>query len=144
MRAVRRIGAIFALIVLVGCSGGSSVPTKYGAQYLRITAPANAALTRFHDDLSSLGTHPARSDVAKAATPLISAIQTIDRDLVRASWPPAVETDVKAEVAADAVIRADLSGAGAQPNWQRQLMSDEAQAGAKARTVRAALHLARG
>ena len=134
---------ILALVVLAGCSS-STVPAKYGAQYVRIVAPANSVLTRFQNELSSLGKHPARADVAKAAAPVISAIQGVDQNLVRAPWPSGVDTDIKAEVAADAAIRADLSAAGAQPNWQARLMSDEATAGAKARSVRAALHLARG
>jgi hypothetical protein len=140
---VRRIGVLFGLIILVGCSS-SNTPSKYGAQYLRIIAPANNALTRFQDKLSSLGNDPAKADVAKAATPLIAAIQAVDQALVRAPWPPAVETDIKAEVVADSAISANLSVAGAQPNWQGQLHSEELKASAAARTVRAELHLARG
>jgi hypothetical protein len=131
------------LLVLMGCSS-SSTQSKYGAQYVRIIAPANSALTRFQDELSSLGNDPARSDVARAATPLIAAIQAVDQGLARAAWPPAVETDIKAEVTADAAIRADLAVAGAQPNWEARLHSDEAKAAAQARNVRADLHLSRG
>jgi hypothetical protein len=141
--AVRRIGVIFALIVLAGCSSTTG-PSKYGAQYLRITAPANNALTRFQDQLSSLGKDAPRSDVAKAATPLISTLQAIDRDLGRAPWPPGVDTDIKAEVVADSAIIADLSVAGAQPHWEDQLRADEAKASDKARIVRSDLHLERG
>jgi hypothetical protein len=140
---VKRIGVILGLIILVGCSS-SSATTKYGAQYLHIIAPANTALTRFQDKLSSLGNEPARSDVAKAATPLISAIHAVDQDLERAPWPPAVETDIKAEVAADSAIRTDLSAAGTQPTWQGQLHADESKASGDARTVRADLHLPGG
>jgi hypothetical protein len=140
---VRRIGLIFALIVLAGCSSTTG-PSKYGAQYLRITAPANSALTRFQSELSSLGNDPQRSDAAKAAAPLISTLRTIDRDLGRAAWPPGVGSDVKAEVVADSAIIADLSVAGAQANWEDQLHSDEAKASDKARIVRSDLHLERG
>jgi hypothetical protein len=140
---VRRIGVTIALIVLVGCSS-SSAPSKYGAQYLHIIAPANVALTRFGERLSSLGNDPARSDVAKAATPLITVIRAVDQRLVRAPWPPAVETDIKAEMVANSAITADLSVAGAQPKWESQLHSDESKAAAKARIVRAELHLASG
>jgi len=110
-------------------------------RYVRMIAPANNALVRFRDKISSLGNEPARPDVAKAATALIAAIQTVDKDLVRAPWPPAVERDIEAEVVADLAITADLSVAGALPNWEGQLKADESTERADARIVRADLHL---
>jgi hypothetical protein len=108
------IGVGLAVCVIAGCGVWASAlgPSAYGRTYVRLAAPVDRARFRFDDALVRLGSHPSRAALRKVAMPLSAAIRKLDPELVEHSWPPKVEPDIEALVAADAnLLQALDSGA---------------------------------
>ena len=74
---------------------------RFARAYLRIVAPANAAHARLVEKSRSYGSNTTKAEVVADLVPVVAAYEVADKALLRAHWPPAVEADVRALVAAD-------------------------------------------
>ena len=81
--------------------------------------------------------------------PVIAAYEAADKALLRVHWPPSVQADVRALVAADRVLLRDLRAADQQTAqssgaWTARVARDGEKSNAAADAVRAALGLPPG
>jgi hypothetical protein len=159
---------LLAVAFLAGCGGGGneaspaspvttthhdmttqSAPSKQelAQEYLRIVAPANAALDTFNKKESSYDKNTTTQQVATDLAPVIAAYQEADNALLRVSWPSSIATDVKAMVTADGALIGDLQATTVQDvlssgSWATQVSQDGGKSVAAANIVRADLGLA--
>jgi hypothetical protein len=115
-------------------------------QYLAIVAPANTALDTFDRKLAALGSSPTGAQIATVATPLITAINVADQQLLRVAWPPNIKTDINSLVTAESALAADLGTAASQnaltaSTWESALTADAGKLNAAVSIVRADLGL---
>jgi hypothetical protein len=124
---VKKAVAVFGLLVLAACSASAhtdaravttSTPTaapslttasdRYMALYTNAVAPADAAITTFNAQTKALTNSANVADLATIARPLADALDRVDRTLLGIAWPAKLTNDVRAVVAANSVIIADL------------------------------------
>jgi hypothetical protein len=122
----------------------TTAPPDHGQIYLRLAAPANAAVDMFDRGLRALS--PNMDLPASLLLPYAAAVNTFDEKILRVKWPPNTEADIKTLVQDDSVLVADLSAANNQTalsagSFENQLNSDEAKDGSEAQIVRADLDL---
>jgi hypothetical protein len=137
---------IAAVVALTACSGHSN---PYRDQYLKVIAPANAAVAVFRAQEQALPSSATGPAAAKIADPLAAAIRDSDRKLLRASWPANVLPDIKRFTTAASLVVRDLEQvATKQPftvtAWKSQLDKDERKLLGRASIVRADLGLRNG
>jgi hypothetical protein len=106
----------------------------YAAQYLRIIVPANRATDR----LNALSSNASVSQAQAVANQLVKADDGVDDAFLRASWPPAITADIRAEVTAFGPLLGDLANVTASTGT---LDRDSGVANAAANITRAALGL---
>jgi len=129
-----------------GLTPSASLTTDYGQQYLTLIAPVNSAGDQAKQSLNAFGSTFTGADVAKAVAPYVTALQTFNSAVIRVSWPAKVEPDIRALVAADAVVIGDLNGASTltalnASQWVQQLNVDASKSRTASDVVRADLGL---
>jgi hypothetical protein len=110
-RAFAVVVAVAATVVLGGCGQKSThvrgiAPTtapavNYGAKYLAIVAPYNAAIAKHPLDSLLFKTNP--PSVAQV-TPIVAATTTFDERLLAITWPGQTEADVRTLVSDDETL----------------------------------------
>lgn len=78
------------------------------ALYTNAVAPADAAITIFNAQAKALTNSANVTDLAKLATPLADTLEQVDRTLLGIVWPAKLTKDIRAVVAANSAIIADL------------------------------------
>jgi hypothetical protein len=153
---------------LIGCGGGhtaspvtvhetvtaaatgttSATPNReeLAREYLRIVAPANAAHDALIKKSKSNDSDTTAEQLASDLAPVIAAYEEADNALLRVNWPPSIEADVKALVAANGTLIGDLRAADIQDvlsssSWATQVSRDGGRSAAAANIVRADLGL---
>jgi hypothetical protein len=97
-RAFAVVVAVAATVVLGGCG---QKPTYYGAKYLAIVAPYNAAIAKHPLDSLLFKTNaPSVGQV----TPIVAATTTFDERLLAITWPGQTEADVRTLVSDDETL----------------------------------------
>ena len=129
-------------------TGTAATPDKHelAQKYLRIVAPANAALDTFNEKEKSYSSDTRAEQVVSDLAPVISAYQEADNALLRVNWPPSIAADVKALVGANGALIGDLEAADSQDvlsssSWTTQASQDGGKSVAAANIVRADLGL---
>ena len=100
---------------LVGCGRGHSAGSttnadkkKLAESYLRIVAPANAAIATFWKRANSHGPWT-RKQLTSVTAPVIPAYEAADNALLRVHWPPGIRAKVKALVGSNRAVTDLLS-----------------------------------
>ena len=120
----RTLAACILLLAAAGCSGSSKTsatattspstavatqpnPGDYGARYLALGAPVNAAYATFQSAIRNRGTN--KGVPAGVVSDLIRAISTFDTEAKKVQWPGAsTQADLQNLVRVHAALIADL------------------------------------
>lgn len=102
---------------------------RYIALYTNAVAPADAAIATFNAQAKALTNSANVADLAKVATPLAETLARVDRTLLGITWPAKLTKDIRAVVAADSAIIADLRNVSKQtarsiPTLKKQFSGD--------------------
>ena len=84
------------------------------ALYTNAVAPADQAIATFNTQANALTNAAQVTDLAKIATPLADTLDRVDRALLGVDWPAKLSKDIRAVVAADSAIIADLRNVSKQ------------------------------
>jgi hypothetical protein len=142
-----RWAAVATLVITAACSSAThptvtTVPVDYGAKYLALVAPLNAATAALD-----------RAETSKAVVPadvlfdVVRATSTFDSAVLAVPWPgPSTMTDVRALTDTEVTLSNDLSLVDAQnaltvKAYRARLAHDRQAANAATGRVRADLHL---
>ena len=87
---------------------------RYMALYTNAVAPADQAIATFNTQANALTNAAQVTDLAKIATPLADTLDRVDRALLGVDWPAKLSKDIRAVVAADSAIIADLRNVSKQ------------------------------
>jgi parvulin-like peptidyl-prolyl isomerase len=87
---------------------------RYISLYTNAVAPADVAITTFNAQAKALTNSANVADLAKIATPLADTLERVDRTLLQIAWPAKLTNDIRAVVAADSAIIADLRNVSKQ------------------------------
>jgi hypothetical protein len=145
--AVSAAVLISVSVGLTACSSSSATINyqKLQGQYQAASAPANAAIQTFGQQVARLGANPSARDLEAAAQPLLAALQLADRQILALPVPASMSAHVQALVAAEQVVETDLKGFGASTSATSQVISKFADDAGKERSaanaLRADLHL---
>ena len=154
MKYASLVVAVLLVSCLVGCGRSHSAGSTTGADkkklaesYLRIVAPANAAIATFWERANSHGPWTTKQ-LASVIAPVIPAYEAADNALLRVHWPPGIRAKVRALVGSNRAVT-DLLSANKRLNTRyvgafvTQLDNETEESQAAANIVRAKLRLPR-
>jgi hypothetical protein len=116
MKRTTAIVALLSVLSLCGSisAGASSYHSKAiskkaaGKQYLRIFGPTGSAASTFGTEAGAWTSSTTDAQAEADAKPLITALQTLNRALLKDSWPAGARSDAKAVVRSDKPLIRDL------------------------------------